>query len=65
RLPQPLETQNKSSNLLFFAFFISLFFKKTVKGQILKRLAPPTKIDYLNITKGLNPQRLETHTQSK
>ena len=42
-----------------------IIFKKTVKGQILKRLAPPTKIDYLNITKGLNPQRLETHTQSK
>ena len=28
RLPQPLETQNKSSSLLFFAFFISLFRKK-------------------------------------
>lgn len=25
RLPQPLETQNKSSNLLFFAFLVILF----------------------------------------
>ncbi|MEH2889669.1 hypothetical protein, partial [Segatella copri] len=27
RLPQPLETQNKSSNLLFFAFLVILFQK--------------------------------------
>uniref|UniRef100_UPI004029D05D hypothetical protein n=1 Tax=Segatella hominis TaxID=2518605 RepID=UPI004029D05D len=31
RLPQPLETQNKSSNLLFFAFLVILFPKKKVR----------------------------------
>ncbi|WP_443982795.1 hypothetical protein, partial [Xylanibacter rarus] len=30
RLPQPLETQNKSSNLLFFAFLVILFHQKQV-----------------------------------
>ena len=30
RLPQPLETQNKSSNLLFFAFLVILFPKNLV-----------------------------------
>lgn len=31
RLPQPLETQNKSSNLLFFAFLVILFPKNTTQ----------------------------------
>uniref|UniRef100_UPI003FD7ADA7 hypothetical protein n=1 Tax=Alistipes putredinis TaxID=28117 RepID=UPI003FD7ADA7 len=43
RLPQPLETQNKSSNLLFFAFLVILFPHKTV--SLLQCLSGDTKAE--------------------